>query len=409
MTVTLDTPSIRAFAEIPGDWTGFFDPFLADLADDMIGEIKEKVPEYSRLDPSYVTNMRAAVEGALQHFVNLVDDPEASLDRLVEVYRFIGWGEASEGRSLEHLQIAMRLGARVALRRITLESERHDLPRSALGDLAEAILLFLDELAAAASAGYHTASEQVAGEQSRRRRRLLDLLLAEPVAAPATITEAGRNAEWRLPRTVAAVALRERGAGEYLLPALPPDVLMDLNRHEPCLIVPDPDGPGQRQVLEHALRDWVASIGPTVAITEVGRSLRWAREALQLAERGIISDDNLIRCIDHMPTLVIFKDEELVWTVANARLAPLLTVRSRHRDRLARTLLACLQNGFNATEVAARLHVHPQTVRYRLHQLEELFGQTLYEPETRLALEMSLKVWITLHGEGRQPETTVSK
>jgi hypothetical protein len=409
MTVTLDTPSIRAFAQIPGDWTGFFDPFLADLADDMIGEIKEKVPEYSRLDPTYVTNMRTAVEGALQHFVTLVAEPEASLDRLVEVYRFIGWAEASEGRSLEHLQIAMRLGARVALRRITLESERHDLPRSALGDFAEAILLFLDELAAAAAAGYHTASEQVAGEQSRRRRRLLDLLLAEPVAASGAITDAARNAEWRLPRTVAAVALRERGTGEYLLPALPPDVLMDLNRHEPCLIVPDPDGPGQRQVLQHALRDWAASIGPTVAITEVGRSLRWAREALQLAERGIISDDSLIRCVDHMPTLVIFKDEELVWTVANARLAPLLTVRSRHRDRLARTLLACLQNGFNATEVAARLHVHPQTVRYRLHQLEELFGQTLYDPETRMALEMSLKVWITLYAEGRQPETTVSR
>ncbi|MEO5876895.1 MAG: helix-turn-helix domain-containing protein [Streptosporangiaceae bacterium] len=409
MTVTLDTPSIRAFAQIPGDWTGFFDPFLKELAHDMIDEIKEKVPEFSRLDPGYVTNMRAAVEGALQHFVSLVDNPEASLDRLVEVYRFIGWGEAREGRSLEHLQIAMRLGARVALRRITLESERHDLPRSALGDLAEAILLFLDELAAAAAAGYHTASEQVAGEQNRRRRRLLDLLLAEPGAATGAISDAARNAEWRMPRTVAAVALRERGTGEYLQPALPPDVLMDLNRHEPCLIVPDPDGPGQRQVLEHALRDWAASIGPTVAITEVGRSLRWAREALQLAERGIIPDDSLIRCIDHMPTLVIFKDEELVWTVANARLAPLLTVRSRHRDRLARTLLACLQNGFNATEVAARLHVHPQTVRYRLHQLEELFGKTLYDPETRMALEMSLNVWITLHGEGRQPETAVSK
>ncbi|GAA3232516.1 helix-turn-helix domain-containing protein [Actinocorallia longicatena] len=392
MSIAMDTPSIRS---------GFFEPFLPSLVEEMIDEIKAKVPEYSRVDPAYIANMREAVEGAVSHFVNLLDDSETSLEKLTEVYRFIGWGEAREGRSLDNLQIAMRLGARVALRRITVESERHDLPRSALGELAEAILLFLDELAASAAAGYHTASEQVAGEQSRRRRRLLDLLLAEPAASQGAVAEAARNAEWRIPKTVAAIALQERRTEEFLQPALPPDVLMDLSRHEPCLIVPDPDGPGRRQVLEHALRDWSAAVGPTVEITEVGRSLRWAREVLGLAQRGVVADEGLIRCVDHMPSLVIFKDEELVWTVAKSRLAPLLDIRARHRDRLARTLLACLQNGFNATEVAARLHVHPQTVRYRLHQLEELFGEALYDPDTRMAFEMSLRVWLTLNAEGR--------
>lgn len=402
MSIALDGSSARAFPQLPDEWTGFLESFLTSVADEMIAEIQAKVPEYSRLDPTYEANIRAAVEGALQHFVELVADPEASLEKLTEVYRFIGWGEAREGRSLDNLQIAMRLGARVALRRITAESERYDLPRSALGEMAEAILLFLDELAAAAAAGYHAASEQVAGEQSRRRRRLLDLLLAEPPASPALVAEAARGAEWRVPKSVAAVALRERRTEEFLQPALPPDVLMDLNRHEPCLIVPDPDGPGRRQMLEGALRDWAAAIGPTVEAGELGRSLRWARDALVLAERGVVPDDGLIRCVDHMPSLVVFKDEELVWTVAKTRLAPLLDIRVRHRDRLARTLLACLQSGFNATEVANRLHVHPQTVRYRLHQLEELFGDQLYDPETRMAFEMSLRVWLTLVAEGRE-------
>ncbi|MEO3786517.1 helix-turn-helix domain-containing protein [Actinocorallia sp. B10E7] len=402
MSVALDGSSARAFPQLPGEWTGFLESFLTSVADEMIAEIQAKVPEYSRLDPTYEANIRAAVEGALQHFLELVADPEASLEKLTEVYRFIGWGEAREGRSLDNLQIAMRLGARVALRRITAESERYDLPRSALGEMAEAILLFLDELAAAAAAGYHAASEQVAGEQSRRRRRLLDLLLAEPPASAVAVAEAARSAEWRVPRSVAAVALRERRAEEFLQPALPPDVLMDLNRHEPCLIVPDPDGPGRRQMLEGALRDWTAAIGPTVDTAELGRSLRWARDVLALAERGVVPDEGLIRCVDHMPSLVVFQDEELVWTVAKTRLAPLLGIRARHRDRLARTLLACLQSGFNATEVANRLHVHPQTVRYRLHQLEELFGDQLYDPEARMAFEMSLRVWLTLVAEGRE-------
>src|SRR6266498_2749499 len=35
------------------------------------------------------------------------------------------------------------------------------------------------------------------------------------------------------------------------------------------------------------------------------------------------------------------------------------------------------------TAVAAQLHVHPQTVRYRLRQLDRLFGPALRDPRTR--------------------------
>jgi DNA-binding PucR family transcriptional regulator len=40
--------------------------------------------------------------------------------------------------------------------------------------------------------------------------------------------------------------------------------------------------------------------------------------------------------------------------------------------------------------VAEELHVHPQTVRYRLVQLRELFGTTLEEPTARAALLLAL-------------------
>jgi hypothetical protein len=38
-----------------------------------------------------------------------------------------------------------------------------------------------------------------------------------------------------------------------------------------------------------------------------------------------------------------------------------------------------------------RLHVHPQTVRYRLRQLEELFGDQLLDPDLRFDLEIVLR------------------
>lgn len=395
------TKSLQPWMGVPGDLASLFRRHIDEVAEEMICEIQRGVPEYARpLDDTYVRMVRLAVEGALNQFVNLIDDPTSSWEDVAEVYREIGRAEAHEGRSLDALQTALRLGARVAWRRIAEETISLDISRQTLGRLAEAIFAFLDEIAGAATQGYTKAREQVAGEFEHRRRRLLDLMLAEPPAAPQAITDLARLAQWRVPREVAVVVLYERGEERFSRPLLPPDVLSDINRREPCLVVPDPDGPGRGQVLETALRDWVAAIGPTVPPTEAARSLRCAREALVLARRGILADDRLIRCVDHMPTLVIFKDEELVQAVAQQRLAPLEKVRPRHRERLARTMLSCLQNGFNATEVAARLQVHPQTVRYRLHQLEELFGEHLYDPDIRLEFEMVLHVWLAAEPSG---------
>ena len=42
--------------------------------------------------------------------------------------------------------------------------------------------------------------------------------------------------------------------------------------------------------------------------------------------------------------------------------------------------------------VAAELGVHPQTVRYRIRQLRELFGTRLEDPEARFELALALRV-----------------
>ena len=41
--------------------------------------------------------------------------------------------------------------------------------------------------------------------------------------------------------------------------------------------------------------------------------------------------------------------------------------------------------------MAAALHVHPQTVRYRLTRLRELYGDLLEDPDARFELELALR------------------
>ncbi|WP_245967043.1 PucR family transcriptional regulator [Sphaerisporangium album] len=381
-----------ALSHVPREFADVVREHLGELTEEMIGEIRAGVPEYSRPgDEKYVKAVRRAVEEALRQFVVRVADDGAGKGRLLEVYRAIGKGEAAEGRPLDSLQAALRICARVAWRRLALESERLNLSRRRVCEVGEAILVYLDEIAAAAAEGYAEAQIRVAGELELRRRRLLDLLLSDPPADPRAVGDLARAVRWTVPRTVAGVALAVRAPGVGGRPALPPDVLADLDRAQPCLVLPDPDGPGRAGLLDASLRDWVVAVGPSVPAHELAQSLRLAREALALARRGVLASSEPIRCADHLSTLIIFRDEALVRVLRRVRLAPLGHLRPAQRDRIAETLLAWLQCGYNANEVAARLHVHPQTVRYRLRQATELFGDRLKSPDDRFELEIALR------------------
>ena len=388
---------------LPTEVAALLRPHLDRAVAEMIDAIQLGVPEYSRpLDATYTEAVSRAVRHSVEQFVERVADPEASFDAIVAEFRTIGSMEAREGRSLEPLQNALRLGARVAWRWLCDAADARGLDMLVLGRIGEAIFVYLDELAGACATGYQEARAQVAGEQERRRRRLLDLIVADPPASAEAIADQAKAACWPLPRRVALAAVEERpGLGGAAGPSLPADVLTDWTRNEPCVLIPDPDGPGRAALVAHALRGWAAALGPAVPLQRASASLRWARAALGLGMRGAIDTrGGVIRCDDHMSTLLMFSDEELAQALRTARLAPLDELKPAVRDRLAETLLCWLQHGGNANEVATLLHVHPQTVRYRLRQIDELFGGQLREPDSRFELEMALRARRLLEAGG---------
>jgi hypothetical protein len=398
-------------------------PALGRVTEEMVDAIQAGVAEYARpLDAAYASVVHEAVWHAVHHFVDRIASPATPREPMLEYFRSIGRGEAFEGRSLDALQSALRLCGRVAWRAMTTPRKGQAAGRGdavcggpeyafnadTLSTLAEAIFSYLDELAGACAEGYEQAKARVADEMERRRRRLLDLIVADPPVSPEAIADLARAAGWRLPRRVAAVAV-QGGDHDHLVspPSLPGEVLMDLSRRDPCLIVPDAGGLGQAELIEGELCGWSVAVGPVLPLARAASSLRWARQALALARRGVIaSGSGIIVCGEHLSTLVILSDEELVRTLGAARLAPLRRLRASQQDPLAETLLAWLQNSGNAQEAARCLHVHPQTVRYRLRKLDELFGQALRDPNARFDLEIALRARTVLAGRsGPVPRT----
>ncbi|GAB2625939.1 PucR family transcriptional regulator [Streptomyces capparidis] len=387
-------PLSDPFTQVPRELADRLRPLSGEIIDEVVREIQHSIPEYARpADDTYMRTLRAGVEQALKLFMDRIADPESDWEKIATTYHEIGRGEAMEGRSLDALQAALRLGARVAWRHMGAHAEELALLPTQLTALGEAAFVNIHQIAEAATAGYTEARLRQSGELQRRRKRLVDLLLADPPASPEAIRDLAQSARWPVPRRLAVVALAPprdgHGGAERLL--VPPEVLVDLGGQPARMVVPDPEGAGRARALAVALRGRRAAIGPTVEFTEAARSLRWATEALVLMRRGILPGTSTVRCTDHLSTLLLFGDEALLRTLSRRLLAPLAQVRAPQRDRLAETLLAWLQSGSSAGDVAARLHVHPQTVRYRLRQLEQLFGDRLRDPDTRFDLELVLR------------------
>src|SRR3984957_509258 len=149
--------------------------------------------------------------------------------------------------------------------------------------------------------------------------------------------------------------------------------------------------------------EWPTAVGPSVPLTGAGGSLRWAARALALARRGVIRAEGGAHGVagiawfeDHLPTLVLLADEELAAALSRQALAPLRGLRPDQADRLALTLLAWMESADDANAGARRLHVHPQTIRYRLRQVSGLFGDALGDPDTRFKLLLALRARLLL-------------
>ncbi len=117
-----------------------------------------------------------------------------------------------------------------------------------------------------------------------------------------------------------------------------------------------------------------------------------AREVLRLAEEGgIDAGDALLIAESHKLSLLLGADRRLARDVAESALAPLAGETELSRERLGSTLDAWLRHRGRTEAVARALHVHPQTVRYRLARLRELFGTRLDDPDGRFELELALR------------------
>ena len=399
---------------LPASVADLIEPELDAITAEIMATIAREVPEYARpFEGSFGRGVRTGVTEALRQFLAVIRSPSGARGPGREVYVALGRGELRQGRTLDSLQSAYRVGARVAWRRVAEAARRADLDPETISLLAESIFAYIEEISADSVEGFAEARSRVEGERRRRRRELVTLLLREPPAEEADVRAAAAGAGWRLPRTVAALAVPE-GAVDRLASRMPADTLGAGMDGVGCLVVPDPEGPGRAAEIERALeggrpgRDArarserrsrgmprggpAAAIGPAGPLRDLPASWSLARATLRAIEAGAIdTDDRPVRADDALGDLLLFENRALVELIAARRLAPLRELTPKARERMEATALAYVQERGNAAAMARALDVHPQTARYRLAKLRELLGEELDDPGARFELEVALR------------------
>jgi hypothetical protein len=360
------------------------EPELPAVTEEILAVIAQEVPEYARpLEGSFGEGLRAGVDEALNRFVDLVRDRDSTDDHGRQVSMALGRAELRAGRTLDALQSAYRVGARVAWRRFAAACQAADVDQMTAARLAEAIFAYLDGLSADSVEGYAQAQSELAGERQRRRAELVAALLGRTPGADAVRLAA--DLDWPLPRTAATMACSaDRLAG--LARRLGPDVLTAHLDGLGCVIVPDAEGPGRRDLLRVAAARRPAAIGPDLPVDQLSTSWQLAVAALQLAagDAPVVADE-------HLATLLIERAGPVIDRIGATRLASFETLSPSARARMIATALAYVQHVGNAAAMARALHVHPQTARYRIGRLRELLGNQLDDPDARFELEAALR------------------
>ena len=364
---------------------------MAGTAEQVIAAVISEVPSYR--DPfsgRMGRNIEVAVKVALDGFLDLASrregiDAGEQIETVLEAAYALGRGEARSGRTMDALARAYRVGARVAWRDMSGAAVTAGLPATEMARFAELVFAYIDEISDASVTGHADELAMSGRVQQRRLERLVVRLLE---GAPDTeLVDAAERADWTPPRTFTVVVLPEararalRGLVDARTLQLAEEVAsLDVDAGLTVLLVPDATGRSRRALLRVLSEE--AVVGPARPWTAARASFLRARQAHRL---GFSGDTDA-----HLAEIVLSADPDALADLRTRTLAPLDALKPNAREKLRDTLRAWLLHHGRRDEIAAALFVHPQTVRYRMGQLRELYGDRLEDPQFVLDATLAL-------------------
>jgi PucR-like helix-turn-helix protein/diguanylate cyclase with GGDEF domain len=383
---------------------------LPDLGERIARRIREDVDSYADESLIPFESLRCSCTAnanlVLSHF-HRADAPDPGPARATGRIR------AEQGMPLADTLHAYRIGFEFVWSEILEEARCHpEVSDAQLVDQSAEIWSLFGLYAEAVAAAHRETTAELSLHREARRSALVEALFTGVIADRTTLWESARELGLpeRGPYTVVAavagspgeepLADTEAALGQAQIASawrLLPDQQIGLV----ALATPEAESTSLR-----ILRRARARVG----VSPLFHSLRDTPQALRFARLALAGLPGT------GPGVTRFDDNPLAMLVAAAPaeaahlvevvLGPLLGLPAPERARLLNTLEHWFAAAGSAATAAETLFVHPNTVRYRLHRIEELTGRSLSDPRTAADLGAALLA-VRSSTEGRGEDRTI--
>jgi hypothetical protein len=322
----------------------------------------------------------------------LAHEPQVSID----APRATGTARAEQGVPYAAVLQAFRVGGRFIWELLVerADPEAHDVLLLAAAD----IWAVSDELSSQVTEAYRAAVADKVRRDSQVRAVLVSSLLDGDTTAAEELVESGSMLNLQRSGDFAVVSAASPGPGDEGLP----DVERVLRRHN-ITSVWRLDHEHQDGLVElrlgfdtpHLAELLTGLTRSRVGISSVFHGLADApdarREARLACSAAAPSSRDVVRFDQHPLAVLLAGAPDQAATLASAVLGPVLELPHDDRAVLLETARVWLARQGSSSAAAEHLHLHRNTVRYRLRRLEELTGRDLAKPidaaEVFVALE----------------------
>jgi hypothetical protein len=356
------------------------------IAEQLVASFREQIPGYRRLPTPVIVQQiveiaRRNVELCFRSITDGRDPSEADLEPFIRSAS----DRASEGMPLEDLLHAYRLGGRLGW--LALVAAARDDEQACLVVAAERLMSYVDAVSAAVAQAYLDERQQVVSEEERTARDLFDALLTN-ARIDARLEAVAQRRGFDLVDTYRPFVLRLPGSASRrhaeLASALRRDGVLALTEGDRVtgLLAADADGlsPGNGLLV----------VGDPAARRELDAAVDEMRVVAELAEatglRGRVDPHAFAL------ELLLLAAPRHAAAIAHRVLDPLLAAEAGRSTELLSTLEQLVACALDRRRTAETLHVHPNTLDYRLKRIRELTDLDLRNPQHVALVVLALKL-----------------
>ncbi len=341
-------------------------------------------------------------ESCVANVTFIFDSLAGNADADVSPAEKTGAARALAGVPLPAVMTAYRIGFRFMWEQTIAAARAAGIPTDSMLDATARVFIAQDTFTQAMSAAYRQRLTAQILEREEERSALVEALLSHRLTDGRSLWEAADLLRLPTSGPYAVVAAELPAIGKLALPTIE-NKLSVRDIRSAWRLVPDLQigivhlrGPVPSEtlatlveVLRQAATARVGISPPFHELAETSDGLRFAR----LAVTGRPSGDSLVTVFDDTPLAVAaVSAPEAMAKIRSSVLGSVNELPAEERTVLLTTFQAWLQAGGSANDTAAKIYCHPNTVRHRLHRIEELTGRSLSRPTDLAELCLAFEV-----------------